>query len=155
MGIHSEQARELFVDGCNCAQAVLVAFCEETGLTPEAAMKLASPFGGGMGRLREVCGALTGMFIVAGIRYGYCDAHSKELKDAHYQLIQTLAQKFKEENGALTCRELLGLSAGGDSYVSDVRTSEYYKGRPCERFVECAAEILEEYIENQKSEGVI
>ncbi len=141
---HSEYAAKLFVEGYNCAQAVAVAFCDLTGMEPKYAAKLASSFGGGMGGMREVCGAVSGMLMVAGILYGYDDVHDAEAKKSHYALIQTLAEQFREQSGSIICRELLkNLSVGA---VPSARTAQYYKERPCTRLVELAAEILDQYI---------
>ncbi len=142
----SEKAKELFKQGYNCAQAVVGAYAEELGIDMETAMKLASSFGGGMGRLREVCGAVSGMFMVAGIKYGYSSPEASLEKTEHYKKIQELAAEFSESNGSIICRELLGLQAGKDSHVPDERTEKYYKARPCVELVGDAAAILEEYI---------
>lgn len=107
---------------------------------------LSSSFGGGMGRLREVCGAVSGMFLVAGILYGYDDPGAREEKAAHYARIQELAKAFEEKNGSIVCRELLGLSVKREEPTPKERTAEYYKKRPCKELVGDAAEILEKYI---------
>ena len=140
-----EAARALFYEGANCAQAVLGAFADECGLTREQALLLGSSFGGGMGRLREVCGAVSGMFMVAGLKLGYSDIHSKTEKNQHYALIQELAEEFKRCTGAnsIICRELLGLPPGSDSSVSESRTPEYYQKRPCAELVVIATGIIE------------
>jgi len=141
----SEEARRLFLSGANCAQSVVGAFHEECGLDFDTAMCLASGFGAGMGRLREVCGAVSGMFMVVGLKYGYSDLSDKKSKDEHYALIQALAGKFKKETGSIVCRELLGLEKKQiDLPVSESRTAEYYKKRPCAEMVVLAARILEE-----------
>jgi len=144
----SEAARALFKAGANCAQAVLGAYAAECGLTHEQAMRLGSSFGGGMGRLREVCGAVSGMFMVVGLKQGYSDLQIKPDKDRHYALIQKLAEEFKSrtQSHSIVCRELLGLSKGPDSPVSEARTADYYKKRPCEEYVALAARILDEYL---------
>lgn len=144
---HSVKAAELFVSGCNCSQAVFVAFAEDCGIEEKTAMKLASSFGGGMGRLREVCGAVTGMFMVAGLLSGYENTDDKDKKDAHYKLIQTLAQEFNDVHNTYICRELLG-TVGKSSPVSDPRTAQYYKTRPCVKFVITASEILDKHFFN-------
>ena len=143
---YEEKARELFMEGCNCAQSSFCAFCDVTGMEKGLALRLSSSFGGGMGRLREVCGALTGIFMAAGILYGYDDLEDKSLKDAHYARIQELAARFQEEWGTLLCRDILGLEEGRSRPVSDERTPAYYASRPCPRAVASAARILEEYI---------
>lgn len=152
---HSEKAMYLFKQGYNCSQSVVLAFCDKTGLNEETALKMSSSFGGGMGRLREVCGAVTGMFMVAGMLYGYSDPKDNKAKTEHYKLIQELADKFKQENGSIICRELLGLGAGADKPVPELRTQEYYKKRPCAELVGCAAGIMEEYIKERENENCI
>ena len=109
----------------------------------KTAAKLASSFGGGMGCLREVCGAVSGMFMVTGMLYGYDDPKAPEEKKEHYGKIQELAAKFKEQNGSIVCRELLGLDGGANRQTPELRTAEYYKKRPCKELVGMAAEILE------------
>ena len=143
---YGEKAKQLFMEGYNCSQAVLGAFCDECGLDFETAMKLASSFGGGMGRLREVCGAVSGMFMVAGLLYGYDDPKSQKEKSVHYERIQKLAKQFQEENGSIVCRELLGLSEKKSEPVPEKRTEQYYQKRPCPEMVKMAAEIMEQYI---------
>ncbi|PNV60712.1 hypothetical protein C0033_17185 [Clostridium sp. chh4-2] len=140
---HREKAKENFMAGYNCAQSVFLAFCDETGLDRETAARLASSFGGGMGRLREVCGAVSGMFMAAGMIKGYEDPKDQDGKKAQYQLVQDLAEAFKEKNDSIICRELLGLTQHSDSPVPSERTEEYYQKRPCAELVADAAEILE------------
>ena len=142
---HSYLAADLFLSGSNCAQAVLLAFSDVTGLDHQTAAKVSSSFGGGMGRLREVCGAVSGMLMVAGLLYGYEDPGEGDCnKKAHYQLVQHLAGKFREEVGSIVCREILK-NPPTDPNPSP-RTAEYYKTRPCTRMVMTAARILDEYI---------
>ena len=141
-----EKAKELFMEGYNCSQAVLGAFCDECGMDFETAMKLSSSVGGGMGRLREVCGAVSGMFMVAGLIYGYDDPKGQAQKAQHYERIQKLAKEFQKENGSIVCRELLGLTEKKSESVPELRTEQYYKKRPCAEMVEMAAEIIEQYI---------
>lgn len=143
-------AKKLFLDGYNCSQAVLGAFCEELGMDFETAMKLSSSFGGGMGRLREVCGAVSGMFMAAGLKSGYTLPTDKEAKTEHYKLIQQLAGEFKEKNGSIICRELLGEEKTVNTHIPSDRTKEYYKKRPCAELVGDAAEILEKFFEDIK-----
>ena len=104
---HSMKAAELFLSGSNCAQAIVVAFCDVTGLEPEFAAKMASSFGGGMGRMREVCGAVSGMLMVVGLLYGYDTPGDDVRKKEQYALVQNLAGKFREETGSIVCREIL------------------------------------------------
>lgn len=146
-----ENAAMLFREGYNCSQAVLIAYCEELGMDRDIALRLSSSFGGGMGRLREVCGAVSAMFMVAGLKYGHTDPKDRALKQKHYELIQELSQKFKDKNGSIVCRELLGLDRHHDSPVPEARTEDYYKKRPCVEIVKCAAEIIDEVINERKA----
>lgn len=141
---HSYQAAELFCNGYSCAQAVAVAFSDVTGLTPEISAKLASSFGGGMGRMREVCGAVSGMLLVAGYLYGY-GSPDPDAQKAHYALVQDLAGQFREACGSIICRELLQNPPSDPKPTP--RTEEFYKTRPCTHFVVLAAQILDRYIE--------
>lgn len=147
MGKYSEIASDNFLEGCNCAQSVLCAFSDKIGLDHKTCMKLASSFGGGMGRLREVCGAVSAMFMVAGLLKGYEKAGDDIGKTRQYQLTQDLAKKFKEEHGTIICRELLGLD-GEDNPIPSKRTAQYYSERPCEEFVKTASEIIEKTLLN-------
>jgi len=141
---HAEYAAELFLNGYNCAQAVAVAFCDVTGMEPKATAKLASSFGGGMGRMREVCGAVSGMLMVAGVLYGYDAADNEEAKKGHYALVQNLASQFREQVGSIVCREILKNPPSDPAPTP--RTEAFYKMRPCARMVYLAAEILDRYI---------
>ena len=140
---HSIYAAELFLEGYNCAQAVAVAFCDVTGMNKEQAAKLASSFGGGMGRMREVCGAVSGMLMVAGQLYGYA-APDQAAQMEHYALVQELAGKFREQAGSIICREILKNPPSDPKPTP--RTEEFYKQRPCTRLVILSAQILDEYI---------
>ena len=141
-------AKSLFEKGYNCAQAVFGAFAEDLGMDFDTAVKISSPFGGGMGRLREVCGTVSGMNMVLGMKYGYSDPTVTQEKTALYKEVQLLANKFKEDNGSIICRELLGVD-GAQSPVPSARTDRYYKKRPCPEMVFCAAGILEEYLDRE------
>ena len=149
---HEKKAGELFLKKCNCAQSVFCAFCDETGMDESTAMRISSSFGAGMGRLREVCGAVSGMFMAAGILYGYEDVEDGDLKAEHYARIQELGKRFEEENGTLICRELLKLQEKHSKPVPRERTAEYYRERPCLGFVESAGRILDEYIKEHPVE---
>ena len=138
-----EKAQRLFKEGYNCAQAVFAAYSDIYGVDTQTALRIASSFGGGMGRLREVCGAVSSMFAIAGLKYGYTMPNDDEIKARHYELVQKLAEKFKEKYGTIICRELLDLPEGADSPIPSKRTQEYYQSRPCEEFVSFAAEIIE------------
>ena len=152
MSSHSDKAVTLFLQGYNCSQAVFAAFCDDMDLDFETALKLSSSFGGVIGRLRELCVAVSGMFLVAGMKYGYSDPVDHTAKAEHYKRIQELAETFKVENGSLICRELLGLGREKETYVPDKRTIEFYKKRPCVELVRQAAKMMDEYIENNKME---
>ena len=143
-----ESAKENFMSGLNCSQAVAAAFAEEMNMPKSLVEKLTVGFGGGMGRMREVCGAVTGMLMVVGILYGYDDAKDYEGKKDTYALVQELANQFKAETGSIICRELLGLDGKDNSPVPSKRTEEYYKKRTCEDKVGLAAKILDEYIQS-------
>ena len=141
-----EQARDYFKQGYNCTQSVALAFSDEIGIEKSRMLKMVSSFGGGMGRLREVCGAVSGMFFVAGALYGYDDPKDMQTKKEHYARIQELAAQFREKNGSIVCRELLGLEGRDSSPVPSERTEEYYKKRPCAEMIATAAGLMEDYI---------
>ena len=143
---HEVYAGELFLRGYNCAQAVAVAFCDVTGLTEDFAAKMASSFGGGMGRMREVCGAVSGMLMVVGLLYGYDTPGDDVSKKAQYTLVQELAGRFRAETGSIICREILKNPPSDPNPTP--RTEEFYRQRPCARMVMVAARILDQYIAN-------
>lgn len=139
----AEHAAELFANGYNCAQAVAIAFCDLTGFSKEQTAKMLAPFGGGFGRLREVCGAVSGMTFVYGCLYGY-EVPNPEAQMKVYETEQALAAQFKEKAGSIVCREILKNPPSDP--VPSPRTEEYYASRPCVRMVYTAANILETYI---------
>lgn len=143
---HGERAKELFLEGYNCSQSVAGAFAEEMGMDFKTVVKMVSSFGGGMGRLREVCGTVSGMFFVTGVLYGYNEPKNFEAKKELYGRIQELANSFREETGSIVCRELLGLEGKDTSPTPSKRTEEYYKKRPCPDMAKLAGDILEAYI---------
>lgn len=150
MSEKTDKAKELFKSGYNCSQAVLGVFCEELGLDFETAMKIASSFGGGMGRMREVCGTVSGMFMAAGLAFASASDSPVE-KGEHYKRIQELAKRFKDKNGSIICRELLqGIESSSDPKPSP-RTENYYKKRPCVELVGDSVEIFEQYLKESKS----
>ncbi|MBQ9767854.1 MAG: C_GCAxxG_C_C family protein [Lachnospiraceae bacterium] len=151
-GARAVKAMKLFKEGYNCAQAVVLAYADYFEESPETLAAMISSFGGGMGRLREVCGAVSGMFFVAGKLYGYADPKAGKEKMDHYARIQELAASFRERNGSIVCRELLGLQEKVSAPIPEERTTEYYKKRPCVELVAEAAEILERYIEKHTVE---
>lgn len=143
---HEEKATELFYKGCNCTQAVFAAFCDVTGIEFETALKMSSPFGGGLGRLRETCGAVSGMTLAAGCLFGYSDLADPEKKKEVYALTAEMANRFKAETGSLVCREILGLKDYVYSPQAQPRTAEFYRTRPCPGCIAAAARILDSVI---------
>lgn len=144
---NAEIATENFKNGYNCAQSVFMTYAEKFGFDKKTALKMSSSFGGGMGRMREVCGAVSSMFMIAGLAKGYTENNNDEIKAKHYELIQNLAEKFKKHHQTIICRELLGLEEGeNSSFVPTKRTEQYYEERPCEHFIATACDIIDEYI---------
>ena len=143
---HSEKAAWLFMEGCNCAQSVFTAFCDVTGMDEALAKRLSSSFGGGMGRMREVCGTCTSMFMVAGLLYGEGTETDHAIKTEHYKRIQYLAEEFRKAHDTIICRDLLKGLEVTSTPTPELRTEQYYKVRPCVRFVRTAAQILDRYI---------
>ena len=143
-------AKELFESGCNCSQAVFCAFCDETGFDKETALRVSAGFGGGFGRLREVCGAVSGMTMVLSEKFASTDVGDKTKKAELYAIIQKAANEFREQIGSIVCRELLGLSEKNSSPVPEERTAKYYAKRPCGELVKCAAQITEKLLEEAK-----
>ena len=138
-----QKAEEYFKSGYNCAQAVVMAFADVIGGDTQAYLRLSSSFGGGIGRLREVCGAFSGSCMVAGLLRGYDNENGVD-KGSHYALIQRLALKNKLQNGSIICKELLGTTVNLSSADPSVRTAEYVKKRPCAELCRIAADILAE-----------
>lgn len=141
-----ELAEENFLKGYNCTQSIVLAFADLLPVEPSALLKLSCSFGGGMGRLREVCGAVSGMFLVLGMLYGYDTPETGAKKAAQYARVQELAHRFAGKNGSIVCRELLGLRKKEDPPTPEARTAEYYAKRPCKALIGAAAELLENYI---------
>ena len=148
-GARGTRAKELFLEGYNCAQAVVLAYEVFFDESPETLAQLVSAFGGGMGRLREVCGSVSGMFFVLSKIYGYAEPKDTKGKTDLYARVQELAERFKERNGSIVCRELLGLQEKISAPVPEERTPEYYKKRPCPDIIGDAADVLEEYLKEQ------
>ena len=142
----ADRAEALFRQGYNCSQSVFAAFADVVGMSVEEAAQLASPFGAGFGKLREVCGAVSGMTMLAGKLKGYSDPKAREEKIELYKLIQKMCAEFEEKEGSIICRELLGLEKGEDMGEPAVRTEEYYRSRPCVGACRTAAEIAEKYL---------
>ncbi|MBQ7968004.1 MAG: C_GCAxxG_C_C family protein [Bacteroidaceae bacterium] len=136
------RAVELFKMGYNCAQSVTAAFADEYGYTEEQALKMSASFGGGIGRMRETCGAACGMFILAGLETGCVDPDDRQGKADNYAFVQKLAGEFRKKNGSLICAELLGLRERKPQVPTpEQRTESYYMKRPCVKMVETAARI--------------
>lgn len=142
----ADRAEELFRTGYNCSQSVYAAFAEELGMDVTEAAKKASPFGAGFGKLREVCGAVTGMVMVLGDLEGYSDPTDAAGKKALYTTVQELCGEFERSEGSLICRDLLGLKKWEDLPEPAVRTEEYYQSRPCVKACRAAAGILEKHM---------
>lgn len=138
-----EKAVELFNQGYNCSQAVFGAYADLFGIDFDTAMKLSAGFGGGFGRMREVCGAFSGITMIAGLK---TEDYSPKAKADIYLKIRQLSEKFSEENGSIICRELLKVNSAPESHIPEKRTDEYMKKRPCPEIIRTAAEIVESFI---------
>ena len=145
MGKYGEKAKALFTEGYNCAQAVFGAFDDITGIDFETSVKLSSGFGGGMGRMREVCGAVSGMFMVLNAAEGYTSPTDNVAKMELYAKVQKLAEEFKNQNGSIICRDIVGDSVTSTPAPTE-RTAEFYKKRPCGEYVKMAADIVADYL---------
>jgi C_GCAxxG_C_C family probable redox protein len=144
-----ERARNYFLEGYNCAQAVVMAFDDVMAMDVVTLARLAAPFGGGMGRMREVCGTVSGMTMVAGAIEPSVDPKNMSQRQANYALVQAFAERFRNENGDIVCRRLLGLEPmveRAETAMPSERTAEYYKKRPCVEYVACAARIVAEHL---------
>lgn len=140
-------AKSYFEQGYNCSQAVALAFADEIGMDSNMIARLTGGFGGGMGRMREVCGTVSGTAFVLSALYGYSDPTDVTAKAQLYADVQKVADEFKDENGSVVCRELLGLTKSGfDNPQPEKRTDSYYKKRPCGELVKMSADILEKFI---------
>ncbi len=150
-----ELAVSLFKEGYNCSQSVVAAFADMYGFTREQALRMSASFGGGIGRMRQTCGAACGLFLVAGLETGCTEGSNREGKETNYKLVQQLAEEFKQRNGSLICAQLLGLDKSAPTPATpEARTAEYYKKRPCVKMVEEAARIWVEYLENKNKNNI-
>jgi C_GCAxxG_C_C family probable redox protein len=140
--LRAEKAIEIFEHGYNCSQAVFMAYSDIYDIDTETAAKLATSFGGGMGRMREVCGAVSGMFLVIGLQYPFIDTKDKAAKNTNYKAVQRTAKEFKSIMGSYICADLLKLKHEPQNPESSERNEAYYKSRPCTRCVKLAAEIV-------------
>ncbi len=147
-----DKAYELFMQGYNCSQSIAVAFADKLGIDEITAAKIASGFGGGMGRMREVCGTFSGIVMVMSMLYGYSDPKVYDEKKELYGRIRSIAEQFRADNGSIICRELLGLDKAEKSAAPEKRSEVYYKKRPCPELCRYAANLLEQYIEENPPE---
>ena len=148
-----ERAVDNFMQGYGCCQSVVAAFADLYGLDETMAKKIAAGFGGGVGRLRMMCGAVSGIVMLVGLDCGQTEGSDREGKSACYKVVQDLLARSKEENGSLICAEILGIQGcekAHSNYVASERTAEYYKTRPCAAKVESAARIFADYLKNKK-----
>lgn len=148
-----ERAVDNFMNGYGCCQSVVAAFADLYGLDATMAKRIGAGFGGGVGRLRMMCGAVSGIVVLAGLDSGQTEGDDREGKSACYKVVQDLLGKSKAQNGSLICAELLGLKGHEkaiSSYVASERTAEYYKTRPCVAQVESAARVFVAYLETKK-----
>lgn len=142
-------AEQNFLDGYNCTQAVLLAFEDKVNIDRDTLLSLGSPFGGGMGRLREVCGTVSAMFILLGLICGYPTPEKGEKKLELYRKVQALATEFENKNGSMVCRELLGLNVKHEEPKPEERSHDFYSKRPCKALCGDAAEIFGKWLEEQ------
>lgn len=145
------KARELFLEGFNCSQSVFCAFCDRFDIDESTAKKISAGLGGGIGRQREVCGAVSGAAMVLGSIAAATEGADEKSKATNYELVREFSEEFKKLHETIICRDLLKLAAEKkESATPDSRTDDYYKTRPCLRLVEDAAEILTKMIEDNK-----
>ena len=146
------RAVDNFMQGYGCCQSVVAAFADIYGLDDTMAKRIAAGFGGGVGRLRMMCGAVSGIVILVGLDCGQTEGSDRMGKSACYKVVQELLANSKADNGSLICAELLGLKGPvpAGQYVASERTAEYYKERPCAAKVESAARIFAQYLEEKK-----
>jgi len=138
-----EDACALHAKGANCAQSVLSAFAETVGLRPQVAMRIASGFGAGMGRMCGTCGAVTGAFMALGMRHGMTEPEQKDIKEKNYAMVREFAARFAKKNGSTLCRELLGCDIGTPDGMAEAKAKDLFAVR-CMKFVGDAVEIAEE-----------
>ena len=149
-----QRAVELFMQGYGCCQSVVCAFSDLYGLDEEMAFRIAAGFGGGVGRMRMMCGTVSALVILAGLERGQTCGEDREGKAACYQLVRQLLETFKQRNGSIICSELLqmqGVKAETNTAQPDERNAEYYRIRPCARKVESAARVFAEYLKSQNT----
>ena len=147
---HGTIAEDNFRRGYNCAQSVLLAFGDLTGLEEATAARLSSSFGGGLARQREVCGAVSGAAMVLGLLYGYSDPSNREAKKQHYHRVQDFCARFAQQNGSILCRELLAGVSTAAGRDPEKRTDAYYQKRPCAALCRCAAQLLDAMLQEEE-----
>jgi C_GCAxxG_C_C family probable redox protein len=140
-----ELAVSCFGKGFSCSQAVFSIYASHFGLPQEAALKIATSFGGGMARMGDTCGAVTGAFMVIGLRHGRTRAEDKDAKEKTYNLVHKFAEEFAERNGSIVCRELLGCDLGTPEGYETAKREGYFD-TVCPKLVQDAAEIIEEIL---------
>ncbi len=141
-----ESAKQLFLQGYNCSQAVFTAYADLFGIDKETALKLSAGLGGGCGRQRELCGAVSGAAMIIGLKFGATDGDDSDGKKLCYEKVREHSELFKGKNPSIICRELLGLGNEKESAKPDERTQQYYQKRPCVQIVVDSAEALEKII---------
>ena len=147
----AEQAVNNFKSGYNCAQSVYMAYADLFGIDPKTAAIIAAPLGAGIGRMREVCGTVSGAALIAGLAIPCDNPTDMAAKTRCYALVQQVAERFREANGSIICRELLGMAPIKESPVPSLRTETYYKKRPCVELVRMSATFIGEALKEQKS----
>ena len=147
MNTKSDIAVEYFKQGYNCAQSVFLAYADRYGFDKDTALRVSSSFGGGMGRLREVCGAVSAMLMLIGLKEGYTSPNDDKIKEEHYAKVQSLAKEFEAKFGTIICRELLNLTEKNSTPTPSKRDEKYYQERPCAKFVEFASELIEKELD--------
>lgn len=148
-----QRAVDNFMSGYGCCQSVVAAFADLYGLDDIMAKRISAGFGGGVGRMRMMCGTVSGLVILVGLDCGQTEGSDREGKAACYKVVQQLLESFKQRNGSVICAELLGLNGCPvvkNTYVPDERNAEYYKKRPCAQKVESAARIFAEYLQEKQ-----
>ena len=148
-----QRAVDNFMQGYGCCQSVVAAFADIYGLSDDLAKRIAAGFGGGVGRLRMMCGAVSGIVSLAGLDCGQTDGADREGKSACYKVVQQLLEKSREQNGSLICAELLGLKKPEGTHEPEARTAAYYQKRPCAMMVETAARLFAQYLSESKQAG--
>ena len=140
----TKQAVETFYEGYNCAQSVFATYADCFGMDRETALRMSNAMGAGVGRMREVCGAVSSMAMLAGLKEGNSNPQDEEAKERIYARVRQMSERFRKENGSIICKELLGITEVEESAKPQPRTREYYESRPCPHLIECAARIIEE-----------